>query len=406
MRLARIAQLPPALRSHFGASVEALLQDLEAEADAVFAALLPPPCTPAELQQIADPSFVHKDAQGRPHQLDGLARQLVTELSQELELSPLVCCDLLMSEALATDAATVPPAELKARARWTYERERAHLLLLVQDSLKLHELPDERNPARLVTSAFVYRLQQVDAGHAGESLTRRLLESASVLLAGLPAVPFAAANADPVVRRKSEELQSLCQSLFFAFRSRRRPSQETTAALFELLRVVAGRGEADVPPPPPRPRPPPPPAPPLPSLPPPSYRPALRTPALWSLHVSFVPNARGRAVEPSSEHPSPPVRARAPGVPAFRWAAVRATRPGMVAPRAGARPARSTRSRAPSLSLPLSLSLSLSLPPSLSLTSLSACHNRPVLFALPPPHPREGAGFAQKRDDPTPARAG
>ena len=140
MRLARIAQLPPALRSHFGASVEALLQDLEAEADAVFAALLPPPCTPAELQQIADPSFVHKDAQGRPHQLDGLARQLVTELSQELELSPLVCCDLLMSEALATDAATVPPAELKARARWTYERERAHLLLLVQDSLKLHEL--------------------------------------------------------------------------------------------------------------------------------------------------------------------------------------------------------------------------------------------------------------------------
>ena len=271
MRLARIAQLPPALRSHFGASVEALLQDLEAEADAVFAALLPPPCTPAELQQIADPSFVHKDAQGRPHQLDGLARQLVTELSQELELSPLVCCDLLMSEALATDAATVPPAELKARARWTYERERAHLLLLVQDSLKLHELPDERNPARLVTSAFVYRLQQVDAGHAGESLTRRLLESASVLLAGLPAVPFAAANADPVVRRKSEELQSLCQSLFFAFRSRRRPSQETTAALFELLRVVAGRGEADVPPPP-SPRPLPSPAPPLP-LPPSSLLP-------------------------------------------------------------------------------------------------------------------------------------
>jgi hypothetical protein len=62
------------------------------------------------------------------------------------------------------------------------------------------------------------------------------------------------------VRRKSEELQSLCQSLFFAFRSRRRPSQETTAALFELLRVVAGRGEADVPPPPS-------PSPPSPSLP-------------------------------------------------------------------------------------------------------------------------------------------
>ena len=243
-----------------------------------------------------------------------------------------------------------------------------------------------------MTSAFVYRLQQVDAGHAGESLTRRLLESASVLLAGLPAVPFAAANADPAVRRKSRSC-SLCASRSSRVRSRRRPSKELRLRSSSSAWSPDG---ASRPPPPPHPLPSSPPPP------PPSNRPALRTPALWSLHVSFVPNARGRAVEPSSVHPSPPVRARAPGVPAFRWAAVRATRPGMVAPRAGARPARSTRSRAPSLSLPLSLPLSLSLPPS-PLSLLSPLTIDPYSSpSLPSP---EGSDFA-KKNDPTPARAG
>ncbi|KAL1525872.1 hypothetical protein AB1Y20_020702 [Prymnesium parvum] len=183
----------------------------------------------AELALLSDPSF-----ELRGHRLEPIARQLLVQLSEELQLSELLCCELLLAEAsLAPPHEQLAPAELKERLVCAWHKERHALLLLLADCLKLcHQPAHEQRAAQPIAAAFVRELDDADVPGGGGGLALRLLRTLEMLQrAGLPQ-----AAAGP----RAPELLLTAHCLFFACASAAAAlPAAAAAALVEQLRRCA-----------------------------------------------------------------------------------------------------------------------------------------------------------------------
>ena len=172
------------------APAEQLRHALEAAAGRITNTILPAPRNAIELQNLRDPNFEHCG-----HKLEELGRTLVEKLADELNISELLCWELLLREnEAATSEGVLAPSELVLGAKQSYHDEREHVLLLLLDCFKLSLLdPSTQIPAQPAAVAFLARLERGDAEgltSPSEGLSMQLLRAVSTATAsGLPSDP-------------------------------------------------------------------------------------------------------------------------------------------------------------------------------------------------------------------------
>ena len=230
---------------HGSAQPEVLHQWLAANVHRALTAL--PWCGRSEVEQarVRDPAFEHCG-----HTLEPLGRELVIQLSEELQLSELVCWEMLLDEVAASPESQLDMSELKERLACTYFRDRHSMLLVLFDCLKLCSYPSyEANAAWPVAAEFLSRLER--EGQSGgslsssqglgaqsgpyETIAERLLQSIDMLQRVGGQQPSA-----------GQELILACQCLFFAASSAQRvgeppraPSEGCVLKMCEQLRKCA-----------------------------------------------------------------------------------------------------------------------------------------------------------------------
>ena len=165
---------------HDAANLDQINSALHDAAPLLLAQLLPPTRNAAELAQLKDPGFEH-----RGHRLEPLGRQLVLALSHDLNVSEMLCWELI--HRTAQTAPCVSGSELRGLASTTYYWERSTLLSFALDvSMLASTASSSKNSCACAAArAFINHVNTLAASNASAYGGASLLELLTALCAAL-----------------------------------------------------------------------------------------------------------------------------------------------------------------------------------------------------------------------------